>query len=183
MTDPKVFKWFGNPAPDPTHYEMLEFSGSSSGHGFNGSYQYIGQLLKGYNTPYSKQQKRWYFVKTDRVSEVNTDPSFTGWTNHTLEQARVFGGGRVTLVCAHCIGVGARVSAVGVISGNGKKRTPESCCMAVGQKPRTPAKHQTRWQMDVHPPKHGAIGYAPWPSRSPTAALLPLFGSSLHGAG
>ena len=28
----------------------------------------------------------------------------------------------------------------------------------------TPGEHQNRWQMDVHPPQYGAIGYAPWPS-------------------
>ena len=27
----------------------------------------------------------------------------------------------------------------------------------------TPGEHQNRWQMDVHPPQNGAIGYAPWP--------------------
>ena len=26
-----------------------------------------------------------------------------------------------------------------------------------------PGEHQHRWQMDVHPPQNGAIGYAPWP--------------------
>ena len=28
----------------------------------------------------------------------------------------------------------------------------------------TPGEHQNRWQMEVHPPKNGAIGYAPWPN-------------------
>ena len=27
----------------------------------------------------------------------------------------------------------------------------------------TPGEHQNRWQMDVHPPRNGAIGFAPWP--------------------
>ena len=30
-------------------------------------------------------------------------------------------------------------------------------------KPCTPGEHQNRWQMHVHPPQNGAIGYAPWP--------------------
>ena len=33
--------------------------------------------------------------------------------------------------------------------------------MAVGTQ-ETPGEHQNSWQMDVHPPHNGAIGYAPW---------------------
>ena len=33
-----------------------------------------------------------------------------------------------------------------------------------GSKPCIPGEHQNRWQMDVHPPQNGAIGYAPWPN-------------------
>ena len=29
-----------------------------------------------------------------------------------------------------------------------------------------PGEHQNRWQMDVHPPKNGAIAYAPWPNEN-----------------
>ena len=29
--------------------------------------------------------------------------------------------------------------------------------------PCTPGEHQKRWQMDVHPPQNGAMGFAPWP--------------------
>ena len=32
-----------------------------------------------------------------------------------------------------------------------------------GSKPCTPAEHENRWQMDVHPPQNGAIGDALWP--------------------
>ena len=38
------------------------------------------------------------------------------------------------------------------------------CSNACGSKPCTPGEHQNRWQMDVHPPQYGAIGYAPWPN-------------------
>ena len=44
-------------------------------------------------------------------------------------------------------------------------------------KPCTPGEHQNRWQMDVHPPQNGVVGYAPWPhghqhqTATPSAAM------------
>ena len=49
-----------------------------------------------------------------------------------------------------------------------RTRTPTSnmVCMnkyGCGSKPCISGERQDRWQMDVHPPQNGVIGYAPWP--------------------
>ena len=43
----------------------------------------------------------------------------------------------------------------------GRRATSPNGC---GSKRCTPGEYPNRWQMDVHPPQHGAIGYDPWPN-------------------
>ena len=46
---------------------------------------------------------------------------------------------------------------------SGPWRANANCLHGCGSKSCTPGEHQPRWQMDVHSPQNGAIGYAPWP--------------------
>ena len=73
-------------------------------------------------------------------------------------------------------GAGAPRRRVGAVLGGGgrgcrakkKKHTPMSQELkGCGSKPFTPGERQNRCQMDVHPPKNGAIGYARWPKEYP----------------